>query len=253
MKRKEPSKYAIKKIKTEKDEIRHPAAAEEGIIPKLSTSMLFVGKSGSGKSTLLANLLMNKEFYNKEKSFHHIFLISPTGESDDIQKSLKLPETNIVTDLVNDAIPFLEKIYTHQSETIKKHGAAHAPQICIIFDDVVANTKFMNSPIFTKCFVANRHANLTVMLCSQHFTRVPRICRLQANTLFFFALNNSETELLAEEFAPPKMKKQQFETMVSLALEKPYDFLTINMKKPWDSRFSKGLEDVLDLEYFKSL
>jgi len=243
-------KYEIKKIETQKDKIKHPLAAEEGVIPKLCTSMLFIGKSGSGKSTLLANLLTGEHFYNKNQSFQHIFLISPTGESDDIQKSLELPSHSIVTDL-EVAVPFLEKIYNHQSESVKKYGAAKTPQICIILDDVVANIKFMNSTIFTKCFIANRHANLTVMLCSQHFKRVPRVCRLQANCLFFFALSNSEVELLADEFAPPNMHKNDFKILVDVALKKPYDFLTIQMKKPWAERFSRGLLETFDLEYFK--
>ena len=109
----------------------------------------------------------------------------------------------------------------------------------------------MNSVIFTKCFIANRHANLTVMLCSQHFKRVPRVCRLQANCLFFFALSNSEVELLAEEFSPPNMHKNDFKILVDVALKKPYDFLTIQMKKPWSERFSRGLLETFDLKYFK--
>lgn len=245
-------KYEIKRIETEKDDIEHPLSAEEGIIPKLCTSMLFVGKSGSGKSTLLANMLMNKHFYNKHKSFKHIFLISPTGLSDDIQKSLKLPESHVVTDL-EVAIPFLEKIYEHQSESVEKNGAKNTPQICVIFDDVVSNVKFMNSAIFIRTFVANRHSNITVMLCTQHFKRVPRIARLQSNTLYFFALSNSEIDLLVEEFAPPGMHKQDFKFMVDVALRKPYDFLCINMKKPWASRFSRGLLETFDLDYFKRI
>lgn len=245
-------KYAIQKINTEKDQIKHPESAEEEIIPKLCTSMLFVGKSGSGKSTLLANLLMNKHFYNKNESFKHIFLISPTGKSDDIQKSLKLPDSHIVTDL-EVAIPFLEKIYEHQSDSVEINGAKNTPQICIIFDDVVSNVKFMNSAVFIRTFVANRHSNITVMLCTQHFKRVPRVCRLQANTLYFFALSNSEIELLVEEFAPPGMHKQDFKFMVDVALRKPYDFFTVNMKKPWATRFSRGLLETFDLEFFKRM
>ena len=243
--------YEIKPIDTEKDAIKHPRAALDGVIPKLSTSMLFVGKSGSGKSTLLANMLMNKQFYGKHKSFKHIFLISPTGESDDIQKSLKLPTECIVTDLM-EAIPFLEKIYTYQSEQIKKHGASKVGQILIIMDDVVSHKKFMNSPIFTKCFVANRHANLTVQLCTQHYKHVPKLCRLQANTLFFFAIGNTDCQMLIEDFGPPRMKRDQFEELIYDAMKEPYSFLKIDMKKPWEERFSQGLQDTIDLEYYKN-
>jgi hypothetical protein len=244
-------KYAIEQIDTEKDKIRHPIAAEKHVIPKLCTSMIFCGKSGSGKSTLLANLLSRDVFYGNSRSFDAVFLISPTGTTDDIQKSLHLSPTHVITDLEKEAIPFLERLYTLQSQEIEKMGAAKAKKICLIFDDVVGNTRFMNSTIFVKCFVANRHANLTVMLCSQHWTRVPRVCRLQANTLYFFALSNSEIELLCEEFAPPGMKKTTFRVLVDVALKIPYSFLTIDMKQPWNRRFRRGLEEYFDLEFFK--
>ena len=50
---------SIHQIETEKDNIKHPKLACHplGIIPKLNSSLLLVGKSGSGKSTLLANLV----------------------------------------------------------------------------------------------------------------------------------------------------------------------------------------------------
>jgi len=246
------SKYAIEQIETEKDKIKHPEAAERKIIPKLCTSMIFCGKSGSGKSTLLANLLTKDVFYGHRKSFDAVFLVSPTGLSDDIQKSLKLPSNHVITDLEEEAIPFLEKLYTLQSQSIEKEGAAKTKKICLIFDDVVGNVRFMNSSIFVKCFVANRHANLTVMLCSQHWTRVPRVCRLQANCLFFFALSNSEIELLCEEFAPPGMHKKIFRVLVDAALKAPYSFLTIDMKQPWNKRFRRGLEEYFDLDYFRN-
>ena len=45
-----------------------------------------------------------------------------------------------------------------------------------------------------------------------------------------FEAKNSETELLAEEFAPPRMHKNQFHEMVADALAEPYSFIGINLK-----------------------
>jgi hypothetical protein len=44
----------------------------------------------------------------------------------------------------------------------------------------------------------------TVFFLTQHFKRLPKICRLQAAFLIFFAVSNTEAQVLAEEFAPPK-------------------------------------------------
>ena len=41
--------YDIKPVKTSKDSIRHPKLSEEGVIPKLNTSTILVGKAGPVK------------------------------------------------------------------------------------------------------------------------------------------------------------------------------------------------------------
>ena len=77
-------KYTIEPVKTSKDEIESPKLAEAGVIPKINSSIIIVGKSGSGKSVLLHNLLTQKQFYNKYEYFDKIILISPTAEQDDV-------------------------------------------------------------------------------------------------------------------------------------------------------------------------
>ena len=70
--------YNIDPPKTSKDEIKQPALADAGVIPKLNTSNIIVGKR-SGKSVLLQNLITKPEFYGNNV-FDKIFLISPTGK-----------------------------------------------------------------------------------------------------------------------------------------------------------------------------
>ena len=55
--------YKIEPVPTSKDDIKHPPLSEAGVIPKLNSSTILVGKSGSGKSVLLHNLLTRKEFF----------------------------------------------------------------------------------------------------------------------------------------------------------------------------------------------
>ena len=215
--------------------------------------MLLVGKSGSGKSVLCANLVADKRFFGGSKSFDLIFSFSPTGLSDDIQLSLKIPESHVFTDLVKEGIPALQKIQTFQEKEVKEKGASKAKQILLLFDDCIQSNDFMKSPAFIKCFTLNRHINCTVMLCSQHFKKVPRVCRLQASFLCFFAISNSEAETLTEEFAPPRMTKKQFMRLIDDTLTEQYNFLTINMKAPWEQRFRKNLSEVINLDYYRQL
>ena len=244
---------SIKSIQTSKDKIQQPELAKHDnmYIPPLGSSMVISGKSGSGKSTLLSNLLTDGRFYGKTKDkpngwFDKIFLFSPTANGDDIQKSLGIPKKFVFTEL--DEAPRLLEIVldTQQKKIDKADGADKVEQYAVIFDDVIGDTKFMNSKAFTRCFYQVRHVNCTTFICTQHFKRVPKICRLQANFIFFFQGSQSEVETITEEFAPPKMNKKRFMKFVEDVTDEPFAFLTINMKVPTNIRFRKHLDSIAD-------
>lgn len=241
---------SIKSLPTKKDDIRQPELSkkEHGMaIPPLGSSVLISGKSGSGKSTLLANLMKDKRFY--KGWFDKIFLFSPTANGDDIQKQLNIPAKHVFTDL-DEAPELLEVILRSQKEALESTTADKAKQYAIIFDDVIGDTRFMNTKEFTQCFYQVRHVCCTTFICTQHFTRVPRICRLQANFVMYFAGSMSETEILVEEFSPPGISKNSFRQLVVDATSGAYDFLTINMKVGWEQRFRKNLGEVIDFKNY---
>ena len=247
--------FEIAQIETSKDQIEQPAPAKDArmLIPPLGSSIVISGKSGSGKSTLLANLIKDARFYGKSPErpdgwFDKIFLFSPTANGDDVQKSLDIPSNHVFTDL-EDAPSLLEVILDTQQDKLDKAGGAHeVQQYCIIFDDVIGDVKFMNSKEFTRCFYQVRHVNCTTFICTQHFKRVPRICRLQANFIFFFQGSASEVETISEDFAPPMYTKNEFRSLVNEATRQKYTFLTINMKIGWDFRFRKNLDEFIVLD-----
>ena len=238
---------SIAQLETKKDKIKQPLLAtkeENMIIPPLGSSVLISGKSGSGKSTLLANLIKDKRFY--KGFFKKIFLFSPTANGDDIQKQLDIPAKHVFTDL-EEAPELLEVIIDAQKGTLERTTADKADQWAIIFDDVIGDVKFMNSKAFTQCFYQVRHICCTTFICTQHFNRVPRICRLQANFVMYFKGSMSETETLVEEFAPPGMNKNEFRRLIVDATSDGFDFLTINMKVGWDTRFRKNLDELIPM------
>lgn len=245
------SDLEIKEIKTNKSKIKNPPRAEANIIPKLGTSCIFNGTTGMGKSTLMTNLLTQNRFY-PSKTFSHRFLISPTAEGDDVQKALKIDPLNTFTNL-DDAPFYLKIIIDAQKRKIKKVGSHKAPQILIVYDDVISDPKFMKTNEFVKSFIASRHYNLTVMLATQSWTACPRRCRIQARNIFFFAAPLSEVEKLCEEHCPPRFTKQQFYLMVSWATDQPYSFLYINKSVPMKDRFRKNLNEIIDLDAFRNL
>lgn len=250
-----PHSLVVEPIATSKDEIKQPELAEheDMFIPPLGSSVVISGKSGSGKSTLLANLITDGRFYGPSPAkpngwFDKIFLFSPTANGDDIQKSLGISKEHVFTDL-DEAPELLEVILnTQQQKLDSAEGADKVEQFAIIFDDVIGDTTFMNERAFTRCFYQVRHVNCTTFICTQHFKRVPKVCRLQANFIFFFQGSASEVEIVTEEFAPPEYTKKEFAKLVNEASCKKYSFLTINMKVGWDKRFRRNLDEFIVLE-----
>jgi hypothetical protein len=246
---------SIEAIETSKDDIEQPPLAKHELmyIPPLGSGVVISGKSGSGKSTLLANLMKDPRFYGKgpEKPkgwFDKVFLFSPTANGDDVQKSLGINKKFVFTDL-EDAPELLDVILDSQQKKIDKaKGADQVEQYCIIFDDVIGDTKFMNSKAFQRCFYQVRHVNCTTFICTQHFRKVPKICRLQANFVFFFQGSAAEVEVVVDEYAPPNYSKNEFRQLVSDASSQRYSFLTINMKIGYEYRFRKNLDQFISLD-----
>lgn len=250
-----PVDLSIEPVPTSKDKIEQPDLAkhEDMFIPPRGSSVVISGKSGSGKSTLLARLITDERFYGKSATrpngwFDKIFLFSPTANGDDVQKSLGIDPKYVFTDL-EEAPELLEVILDSQQGKIdESDGADKVEQYAIIFDDVIGDTVFMNEKSFTRCFYQVRHVNCTTFICTQHFKRVPKVCRLQANFVFFFQGSANEVEMVTEEFAPPEYKKKEFMQMVNDCTKENYSFLTINMKVGWDKRFRKNLDEFVTLE-----
>jgi len=237
--------FKIESLPTLKDKIKQPPAAEADIIPRINSSALFIGASGSGKSTLLVNLLNRKEFL--KGAFDRIFLFSPTGKSDDIQKHLELDDNDIFDDLT-EAPDSLQQIMDSQRTLIETQGANKAPRYCIVYDDVIGDRDLMKSSQFVKSFIACRHYNLTTFLCSQSYTSVPRRCRLQATNIFYFKGSNSESELMAEEYSPPGFNKKAFLEILNFCTGDKYDFLHINKRVAFSERYRKNLDEIIELD-----
>lgn len=239
---------SIQKIaNNDKDLIEQPALSKLDVIPRLNSSSLLIGPSGSGKSTLLTRLITDERFF--KGFFDSVVVISPTASSDKVQKELGASVT--LTDMVK-AARVLPKILKMQSKKVKKQGFVKAPKIALIYDDIIGESKFMNLPVFTKSFIANRHYNITTFLCSQSYKSVPRKCRLQASNVFFFKSSASEVQRISDEYAPPGYTKQEMRQIVDYAVgngsgTRTYDFLHINMKRDFADRYRKNLDTIMRL------
>jgi hypothetical protein len=238
--------YKLDVPKTSKDLLKQPKIAEDEVLPKLNFSMLVVGSSGSGKSVLVFNLIT--KFY--KNFFDMIVLISPTGKTDDIQKALKLPDSRVITDM-DKAEEALQKIMDIQSESIKKEGFEHSKKILVYLDDVVGDSKFMNSKAMVNSFIKNRHYNISVILCSQYYKAIPRRMRMQSACNFFFACPETEMTTIAEDFEPPGVGRKRFIEVLQEIMSEKHQFVTIMMRSDWAHRYRKGLAQVIDFKNYQ--
>lgn len=236
---------SITTIPTKKDKIKQPFLSEHDVIPRINSSVLFVGASGSGKTTVLANLMTRKDMLGS--AFDRVFLFSPTALTDDIQGYLGLDEDDIC-DNMKDVPDILDNIMDDQREQIQERGAHRAPKYCIIFDDVVADRDLMKADQFTKCFIMCRHFNLTTLICSQSYKQIPRKCRLQANNIIYFAGSNSENEAIIEDRCPPNYTRKDGLKLVAFATREKYSFLHINMRVPFDQRYRRNFDEVIHVD-----
>lgn len=249
----------INKIETSKDLIKQPRLAEDErkIIPHIGASIVINGKSGSGKSTLLTNLITGPQFFGKSKEqpegwFDEVFLFSPTADGDDVQKALGIKKEHVYTDL-DEAPELINVILSTQKEKLAGGGKAHkVKQFAIIFDDVIGETQFMNTKEFLQTFYMVRHRNCTTFICSQHYKRIPKVCRQQASFVFFFAGSQAEVETVVEDFSPPLYSRKEFADLVNYATAEKHSFLTVCMKVDPRLRFRKNLDEILTLERFSN-
>lgn len=229
----------IKPPKDNDAKIPQVELAERGIVPKHPFRLLTVGTSGSGKSVVVSYLLKN--VYNKY--FDRLVIFSPTAKNDPAYKGITA-RNDFRTELVPEEI---ENLFRSQESKVKAYGKAKAPRMCILFDDVIAENKFMNKPAFMKCFFQSRHNNISIILCAQSYMRVPRSARLNATDLMLFPASESEMQRIAKEYTPPHTKQAEFEELIKHATREKYSFLYIATLEDEETRYRRKFDAYLTL------
>jgi len=121
------------------------------------------GASGSGKTTFALNLLTRPEMYGAY--FDEIHLFSLTARSDSTWKVLDLKD-EFIHDDADRLIPELKSLLKKQKADVDSSGVLKCKKVCIVFDDVSANKKLLNSPEYMKAYVQVRILNSSY-LCSE--------------------------------------------------------------------------------------
>lgn len=235
------SRYKIRKIHSKEDDIKQPQGVIDGILPRHPFRWFIVGASGSGKSNFVANLLSRKDMY--KGYFDSVLIISPTAlHLDPTYRALKLPERNFFP----CEPEVLERIMELQADNVESHNTkAEARKLLVVLDDFISYKDFTNSPILLKFAVMSRHWNISMMILSQAYHRVPKSIRLQMSAVTYFKGSNKEQKVMAEDFGAPGLSHKEFIRKIDEAVREPYNFFFIDLHRPQDSRYRRNLEEVI--------
>lgn len=238
----------IKKVDSTTTHLPKNRFMKMGVILSHPFSACLIGGTGSGKTNLLVNMLTRKEFY--KGYFKDIFIFTPSPSDGMLEHLISegvVDEDHIISE---DMIEELNSLIKSQEEECKK-SFKRSRRTLVIFEDVSSNHKLMNSKSFKKCFVQNRHLNMSCFALFHKYKILPRMCRLNSHGIFFFKSSNSENEAISEDHCPPGMTKQKFLDMIEYATtqlshetnSKP--FLFINTQQGLQKRYNKTLGQAL--------
>ena len=236
----------IKPIKCDKDGLKDKEhyLSKCGALPKINTCTIICGSAGSGKTNLLNNILTNENMY--KDYFNDYYVLSETGDSDEVLKSIGVKEENIYTDL-EEGIEKIGEMMKIQKKIIKAVGADKAPQICLIFDDCINNRKLLKHKVFHRCFIMNRHHNLTIFLLSQYLKKIPPLIRTQSSMIYFQGSLQNDQQV-AEIYAPPAYSIREFLQMIKMATKEKYSFMFINKHQPMKTRYRIKFDKIIRLD-----
>jgi hypothetical protein len=223
-----------------------PALANLGYdLPKLPATFMMLGRCGSGKSSILWALLTKGYMKGKKKDksvFHEIIVY--LGSQDSVDAFKKLPCKNLIVLQEFDAADFenyLNDLRIHQMERLS-HGK-HPLNIAVVFDDFVGQALLKHhggkaSPLERIALTSRHECNMSLFFCSQVYKGTGfSSCSMRNNTTTYVISNMSNPEMLkiAEEHCQ-NYTPDQFIQIYNEAMKIPYNFLTIDYRRPLDDR-----------------
>ena len=156
--------------------------------------ILIIGGSGSGKTNLLLNLIENQPDINK------IYLYSKDPYEAKCKISILINKSECVgIDHFNDGKAFIGYSNDMQDvyKNIDEYNHDKENNILIVFDDMIAdmiNNRKLNS-IVTELCIRGRKLNISPILITQSYFKIPKDVRLNTSHFFIAKIpNKRETQ-----------------------------------------------------------
>lgn len=245
-KRKHP--YAIGKITPPGQEKKEkvPEYMQGKNFPGHPTTALIVGQPGSGKTNLLMSLLTSPQFWRGY--FDKIYLFGLTCKSDDLYKSIKLPDDQIFTDS-EKIVPELERIIKEQDEMIKGGNWNDADKLLFVFEDFTSlYQEIQGKKAFIRCFCQIRHLKSTALTVVHKFKAMQRTARMCCLHIMCFNVNNTDVEAMYDDYGSSHLSKKEFIALAKVAMDKEneddHPFFYINLQAPENIRYRRNFTSI---------
>ena len=209
-------------------------------IPDHTYRILIIGGSGSGKSNALLNLINNQPDIDK------IYLNAKDPYETKNQYLINKRE-KVGLGHFNDPRAFIQ--YSDDMQNVYKNIEDYNPnkkrKILKVFDDMIAdmiNNKKLN-PVVTGLFIRGRRLNISIVIITQPYVKVPKNVRSNSTHFFIMKISNKREP---QQIALNHSSDIDFKDFIKIyknCTAEPYSFLVNDTTLPSDDilRFRKNL------------
>lgn len=218
------------------------AEAPNEFLMKPPFSLVLVGIRGAGKTTLTARVLEPYANY-----YDMIYVFSPTAKLDisfkKMAEILKIDNKNIFNKYSESKLTKLMKMIKNKNKNVPQKEKLRT---LIIFEDIIDDLpRAMNKSVMNKLAFNSRHFNISFVILSQYFKKIPITIRNNTTAWGIYRMENSiEKKKIIQELSG-NLGKDYFEQILDDATEEPYTALTVNYQKKNPYRYTKNFTETI--------
>ena len=216
----------VLKIKIDNKKLHSKDANLNPVLAKHCFIQLLVAPPKSGKSNLVGNILCNSKFYGLDY-WDEIVYFSPTCDIDKTSKSFLDKMDNVTKISDHDDLKNMNNLITSIIDEQKAVDEEDRERKLLVFDDCIGY--FDKSSVLGHLATRYRHYNISVIICSQQYKKIPLIMRNCATAIIFFNLGNKkEFEKIFDEFG--RSFGENFLDVILPYLKERYSFIFVNVE-----------------------
>jgi hypothetical protein len=191
----------------------------------------------SGKTTALLNCLFKWWMVDNKTIWDQIFIFTSTAYQDDNWKLIadheELSAITYLTDTLDESV--INRIME------LPHDDKHR---LVIIDDMASDKNALDTASIHRLFMSGRHANLSIVITSQHYHNIPIILRYNASHFSIYRLQQAKTlSMVKTDLETNDVHDEMFDEIYDLCTKDKYQFLFIQLfPRKWYKSFEHEIK-----------